>query len=195
MKKVGAVSTRERTKNMVYTALFAALIAVMAQISISLPSGVPLTMQTFAVAFAGFFLGWKRGFAALAVYVALGAIGVPVFASFTGGVQKLVGVTGGFIWGFVVHAVMSGLPLRRKSAAGSICCSLVGLALCHMLGVTQFSLISGTEWSAAALAVSVPYIAKDVVSVLAAYIVAVNVKKRVRYPSEDNGQYDKGVSL
>ena len=162
MKKVGAVSTRERTKNMVYTALFAALIAVMAQISIPLPSGVP---------------------------------GVPVFASFTGGVQKLVGVTGGFIWGFVVHAVMSGLPLRRKSAAGSICCSLVGLALCHMLGVTQFSLISGTEWSAAALAVSVPYIAKDVVSVLAAYIVAVNVKKRVRYPSEDNGQYDKGVSL
>lgn len=100
MKSRSVTKAADKTKKMVYTALFAALIAVLSQISIPLPSGVPITLQTFAVAFAGFFLGRKYGLAAVAVYVALGAAGAPVFAGFTGGAYKLVNVTGGFIWGF-----------------------------------------------------------------------------------------------
>ncbi len=72
-------------RDICYIALFTALIAVLAQISIPLPGGVPLTLQTFAVPLAGLVLGSKRGTIATAVYVLLGAVGVPVFAGFSVG--------------------------------------------------------------------------------------------------------------
>ena len=80
-----------------YIALFTALIAVLAQISIPLPGGVPLTLQTLAVPLAGIVLGPRRGTFSTLLYVLLGAIGIPVFANFTGGLGIVLGVTGGFI--------------------------------------------------------------------------------------------------
>ena len=68
-----------------YIAMFTTLIAVLAQVSIPLPGGVPLTLQTFAVPLAGLILGAKRGTVSALLYVLLGAVGVPVFANFTGG--------------------------------------------------------------------------------------------------------------
>lgn len=186
MRNFHGTNYGERTRKIVYTALFSALIAAMSQIAIPLPSGVPLTLQTFAIAFAGFFLGWKSALASMLIYIALGAMGVSVFANFTGGIQKLVGLTGGFIWGFVALAVFSGVAFngKKNSVVCSVASSIAGLAVCHLLGITQFSLVSGTEWGASAIAVSVPYIAKDVLSVLAAYWVSVNVRKRVGYLSD-----------
>ena len=91
MRGKRSVNTLERTKSMVYVALFAALTAVLSQISIPMPAGIPLTLQTFAIAFAGFYLGFGKGLQCVFVYVLLGVCGVPVFASFTGGAAKLVG--------------------------------------------------------------------------------------------------------
>lgn len=177
-----ATKATEKTRKAVYIAVFAALIAVMAQISIPLPSGVPVTLQTFAIAFAGFFLGWKYALASMAIYVALGAVGVPVFAGFTGGAYKLVNVTGGFIWGFFALAMMSGLRDCSKEKILPVLCSLVGLALCHLAGVAQYSALTGNALGASALVVSVPYIAKDVLSVLLAAMVARTVSYRLRSP-------------
>ena len=182
VKRKSAFDVRERTRKLVYVALFAALTAVLSQISIPLPSGVPLTLQTFAVAFAGFFLGWKYGLAAIGVYVALGACGAPVFAGFTGGAYKLIGVTGGFIWGFfplVALVGTGGADLRRPSSA---MLALAGLAVCHMIGIGQYALVTGNPLGASALAVSVPYIAKDALSVLLAAIVARAVSRRAASP-------------
>ena len=69
-------------------AIMTALIAVMAQISIPMPLGVPMTMQTFAITLAGIVLGSKRGALSAIVYLLLGAVGVPVFAGFSGGAQN-----------------------------------------------------------------------------------------------------------
>ena len=74
-----------------------AIIAVLSQITIPLPTHVPVTLQTFAVALAGYFLGWKGGAVSALVYGLLGAIGVPVFAGWSGGFSVIVGYTGGFI--------------------------------------------------------------------------------------------------
>ena len=171
MRHRSVAKTVERTKKLVYVALFAALTAVLSQISIPLPSGVPLTLQTFAVAAAGFFLGWKSGLFAVAVYIALGACGVPVFAGFTGGAYKLVALTGGFVWGFL---------------------ALLGLAVCHMIGVGQFALVTGNPLGASALAVSVPYIAKDVLSVLLAAAVVRAAGQRLRPSSAAAGRAVQG---
>ncbi len=81
-------------------AIMTAITAVMAQISIPLPMMVPMTMQTFAVTLAGIILGAKCGSIAMGVYLLLGAVGVPVFSGFKGGLQSLIGPTGGFLLSF-----------------------------------------------------------------------------------------------
>ena len=89
-----------RTIDLVYIALGAVIIAVCSWISI--PTAVPFTMQTFAVFLILSVLGGKRGTIAIIVYVLLGAIGAPVFASFTSGIGILMGNTGGYIIGFIL---------------------------------------------------------------------------------------------
>lgn len=99
-------------------ALMAAVTVVMAQISIPMPMGVPMTMQTFAVTLAGVILGSKRGGLSILVYVLLGAIGLPVFAGFSGGIQNLVGPTGGFLISFPIMAWLIGVGVEKRKRTG-----------------------------------------------------------------------------
>ncbi|MBQ9248015.1 MAG: biotin transporter BioY, partial [Ruminococcus sp.] len=89
-------SSKNAVKDLVFTAMFAALIAVCSILSIPIGE-VPITLQTFAVCLAAAMLGWKRGTLSVLIYVLLGAVGVPVFAGMTGGVGILAGPTGGYI--------------------------------------------------------------------------------------------------
>ena len=106
--------TRSRTLQITFTALFAAIIAVLTIIPLPFHFlGVPMTLQTFAVAFCGFMIGWKLGLGSVGIYIFMGAIGIPVFSNMQGGFQKLIGPTGGFIYGFLII-----LPPLRRSATG-----------------------------------------------------------------------------
>ena len=93
------------TRDMVLCAVMAAVTAVCAQISIPMPSGVPVTLQTFAVPLTGYLLGMKYGLISVAVYILLGAAGVPVFTGFRGGIGTIAGPTGGFIVGFLLMVI------------------------------------------------------------------------------------------
>lgn len=94
-------------RDICYAGLFAAVIAVMAQISIPMPLGVPMTMQTFAITLAAVVLGSKLSAIATLVYLLLGAVGVPVLANFSGGIDKFVGPTGGFLISFPIMPTSS----------------------------------------------------------------------------------------
>ena len=162
---------KNSTKMMVLAGMFAAVLAVLSQIQIPLPSGVPLTMQTFAVALIGYVLGWKYGIVSVAVWILMGAVGVPVFSQFNGGPGVLAGATGGFIWGFIIMAALCGSVYRKKTAV-SVVYSLLGLAACHLIGVVQFSAVMKTGMAESFLLVSLPYLIKDVLSLAAAFAVA-----------------------
>ena len=164
-------------RHMAQIAILTAVIAVLSQISFPLPSGVPVTLQTLAVAICGFVLGPKLGTLAVALYILLGGVGVPVFAQFSGGFDKLVGMTGGFIWGFLPFAALCGLAVRRKRIVVAAALALAGLAVCHVLGALQFSVVTGTAVGQSFLLVSVPYLVKDVASVAAAWLLAVPVNR------------------
>ncbi len=159
------------TQAIVRVALFAALIAVLSQIAIPMPSGVPVTLQTFAIALTGYVLGCRRGPAAVAVFLALGAVGVPVFANFTGGFAKLVGVTGGFLWGFLPMAFLCGLGNARPKWE-ALLLGAAGLLVCHACGVVMFAAVAQSSLVRAALTVSIPYLVKDLLSVAAAFAAA-----------------------
>lgn len=97
--------------------MMTAVLAVLSIVTIPLPTGVPVTLQTFAMAFCGYVLGWKLGGASSALYLILGAIGVPVYAGMSGGFGALLGPAGGFIFGFIPMAMLCGAGIKKASRA------------------------------------------------------------------------------
>ena len=108
--------------NLVYMALGAVLIALCSWITV--PAAVPFTMQTFAVFFILSALGGKQGTVTILVYIALGAVGVPVFSQFGAGPGVLLGNTGGYILGFLASA------LAFSSARWALIMALPSLKVC-----------------------------------------------------------------
>ena len=131
-------SNRISVKNIVLAGMFAAFLAVMSQVSLPMPTGVPITVQVFAVALVGVILGWKRGVLAVLVYILIGAVGVPVFANFKGGLSVLTGLTGGYIIAWPVMTILCGIQPKTQNAklnmTVNIILSLVGLAVCEGVG-------------------------------------------------------------
>ncbi len=129
-----------RTKDLCYTALTAVLIALCSWLSV--PTAVPFTMQTFAVFCALELLGGARGTAAVAIYLLLGAVGVPVFAGFTGGLGILFGATGGYLLGFLLTGLCYWLLARPDGALWRrVAALLLGLLLCYGFGTFWFMLV------------------------------------------------------
>lgn len=149
----------KKTKTISLCALFAVIIAIMSWISIPTPLGVPVTLQLFAVSLCGFMLGTRRGTVTVALYILLGAVGLPVFSSMQGGFGVLLSATGGFIWGFVPLSFFCG------TAKKGFC--FLGLAFCYIIGILQLSLVGGGGILSAALT-SLPFLIKDTLLVVAA---------------------------
>lgn len=166
-------------KSMVMIGMFTAVLAVLSILEIPMPSGVPITLQTFAVALCGYVLGWKRGAACGALYLLIGTIGVPVFAGMSGGISKLLGPTGGFIFGFILLAGLCGVGAACKNKILAVVAGILGLAACHLLGALQFSVVTSTGVVQSLLLVSVPYLVKDVLSVFGALLVGSILRKRL----------------
>lgn len=159
-----------------------AIIAVLSQLSIPLPSGVPITLQTFAIALTGYLLGYKAGTIATVIYLLLGLIGAPVFSNFGSGVAVLFGKTGGFLIGFIFMSFLCGLAIGRKKKIQPVSVILLsgaGLLVCHLFGVLQFHFITNIGFWSSALLVSFPYLIKDIISVIIAYFVSVRIRKTV----------------
>lgn len=129
---------RGRTYDMAYVAVFAVLIAICSWISI--PTAIPFTLQTFAVFLAVTVLGGRRGTMAVIVYVLLGAIGLPVFAEFTGGLGIILQNTGGYLIGFIFAALVMWLMERlfgRKLWVQAVSMAL-GMGTYYTLGTIWF---------------------------------------------------------
>ena len=130
-----------KTYDMAYIAVFTVLMAVCSLISI--PTVVPFTLQTFAVFLAVLLLGGKRGLIAVLTYILLGAVGMPVFSGFRGGIGMLLGSTGGYIVGFILVAlIMWGAErLFGKKLWVQAVSMILGLAACYALGTAWFLLV------------------------------------------------------
>lgn len=161
-------------------AIMAAITAVMAQISIPMPLGVPMTMQTFAVTLAAVLLGSKRGGMAMLVYVLLGAIGVPVFAGFNGGIQNLVGPTGGFIISFPIMAYIIGLGVEMHKKKGMFTLMLIlGTISNYVIGVIMFVVVMDSSVMTALSACVIPFIPTAIIKAVVASVLGLQMRKRL----------------
>lgn len=188
MSQALAARRRLSAAELTYIAVCAALMAVCSWISIpAIPPLPPFTLQTFGVFLILLLLGGRRGLYAISTHLLLGAVGLPVFAHFTGGVGIILGTTGGYMLGFVLSAAlywaMEGLfvraPMLRLAAL------VLGLALCYAFGTAWFILVYARQSGAVGLGTALgwcvfPFILPDLVKLTLAWGLGATLKRHVR---------------
>lgn len=164
-------------RELVFVALFAAVIAISAWIAI--PAAVSFTMQTFAVFCAVGLVGTKCAVSATIVYVLLGSVGLPVFTGFRGGIGILFAVNGGYIIGFIFAALISGLmiSLLGRSLPSLIFSMCIGMIACYAFGSIWFCSLQKASLASAILGGVLPYILFDIIKIVLAATVTHRIGK------------------
>ncbi len=162
-----------RLRSLCLTALFTTLLIVGAWITV--PMAIPFTMQTFMLYCAAWLLTPKQCFAAVALYLLLGAVGIPVFSGFQGGIGILLGPTGGFLLGFLL------LPLTLYIAPKHRMLGAIGATLgCYILGTLWYAAFySGFTLASVGTAIMtcvVPFVIPDALKLFLASMIG----KRLR---------------
>ena len=171
--------------DLAYIGAFAALMAVCSWISI--PTTVPFTLQTFGIFVAVGTLGGKRGSLSVLIYLLLGAIGIPVFAGFQGGLGIVLGNTGGYIIGFLLSALfMWGMEKILGKKTWVLALSMVlGLLICYAFGTVWFMLVYAKNvgeiglWTALGWCVF-PFIIPDLVKIALALLICKRLAKVIK---------------
>ncbi len=160
-------------------ALMAAVTAVAAQITVPL-SPVPFTLQVLAVILSGLLLGARIGALAQAIYVLVGAVGVPVFAGFRGGLGIVLGPTGGYLISYPIAAAAAGLAAytvarasRRRALWTGFLWGCAGLAVIYALGAAWLAVVAGLSPTEALATGVLPFVIFDLIKVGLAALVAV----------------------
>lgn len=169
-----------RLRQNVLTALLAAALCVLAPLAV--PVGfVPVTLATLGVYLAAGLLGSWRGTAAVGLYLLLGAVGLPVFAGFSGGVQQLVGLTGGYLWGYLLCALTAGLLLQRSHRPVLVPVWLAaGTAVLYAVGTGWYWWQTGGTPGAAVAACVLPFLPADAIKIAVATALILPLRERVR---------------
>lgn len=174
-------AVRGKTYDMVYIGIFTVLIAVCSWISI--PAAVPFTLQTFGVFMAVEVLGGKRGTMAVLVYILMGAVGIPVFAGFQGGIGVIFNTTGGYIVGFLCSALTmwAAESLFGKKPLVRLLSMAAGLIACYVLGTIWFMVVYGRTTGAVGLMTVlgwcvIPFIIPDLVKIGLAYFISRKIR-------------------
>ena len=172
-----------KAKNMALCGLFTAVLAVCAWISVPLGDSV-ITLQTFGIFLTLGLLGGKRGSITILVYLLLGAVGVPVFSAFRGGLGAILGTTGGYIFGFMLTGLLYWLltsiketPLTRLMAM------VLGLLVCYLCGswwyMTRYLADGQVTLTLVLLKCVVPYLIPDGIMLALAWLMTGRLRRLV----------------
>lgn len=182
---IGTKSKKFSTLEMCYITLFTVLIAICSWISI--PTAVPFTLQTFAIFCTLGLLGGKRGTLAVLIYILMGAVGIPVFAEFTGGIGILLRTTGGYIIGFLFLALIYWLitSMFGKKTVIAVIGMFTGLLACYACGTAWFMFVYSRSYSAVGLTTVLawcvlPFLIPDIIKIIIAIIVIKRIAPYVR---------------
>lgn len=163
--------------------LATALTCVVAPISIPLPVGVPITLQTFIITLIAIVLGSKRALIATSLYVLLGAFGLPIFSNFIGGWHMLIGPTGGFILSFPLMAYIIGFAsnMRNRKVLSTIIGISIATIINFICGIAMFCIITKNNLQVGFTTCALPFILPTVVKAVFAYVVGIELKKRISF--------------
>lgn len=175
----------KKIREMCFCGMMVALMAIFSWISIPI-GAVPVTLQTFAVFAAVGILGGKLGTISVLVYVIMGAVGIPVFAGFSGGFGVITGPTGGYIVGFILSALI--MWMMEKMFGSNILIltvsMIIGLIVCYAFGTVWFMTVYTQNTGAVGLGAVlgwcvIPFIIPDAVKIICAVLITSRVRKPV----------------
>ncbi len=161
-----------KTVDLVTIALVAAIVCILAPISVPLNfTQINLTLGTFAVVMAGIILGKTKGTICILVYILLGAVGLPVFSGFMGGIQKIAGPSGGYLWGYLFLVWFTGFFMEKFAGKWYMCFlgAVIGMVICYGFGTVWMGVQLHLGPMEALWAGVIPFIPFD----LAKFVVAV----------------------
>lgn len=184
MSEIAAVKKQKfSVKELCYIGLFAVVIMICSWISLNI-GPVPFTLQTFGVFCTLGILGGKRGLFSVITYILLGAVGIPVFAGFSGGIGVLFGTTGGYIIGFIFSALVYWLITAKikNNLLFRIIGMIAGLIVCYAFGTVWFIIFYTKGGEAIDLATALswcvtPFIIPDCVKIALAVLISERVRK------------------
>ena len=167
-----------KIRNMVLCGMFSALLCVCAWLSFPL-GDTAITLQTFGVFLSLGTLGGRRGTAAIGVYLLLGAVGLPVFSGFRGGLGTLLGTTGGYLTGFLLTGLLywAATALWGERRTVQLTALILGLLLCYLFGSVWFRHIYLAEggsvtWGFILVKCVLPYLLPDGAKLFLAFALA-----------------------
>lgn len=169
-------------RSMVFMAIFAALICIAGPIAVPVPGNlVPISLGTFAIYLTGAMLGGKRGTISVAVYIMLGAVGLPVFTNFMGGFAKLLGPTGGYIVGYVPLVLLTGIfaEMSAKKRWLMPVGMVLGTVVMYALGVAWIVVQTGADPVATTVSYVLPYLIGDSIKIALTTAIAVPLSSRL----------------
>lgn len=168
------------TYQMAVTALMAAVLCVIGPLSVPI-GAIPISLSNFVISLTVWLLGPKFGTLSVAIYLALGAVGMPVFSGYGGGLAKLAGPTGGYLIGYLAMALIGGLFVE-KSKGNPVISGIglvIGVAVSYVFGTAWFVFQMGCELSYALAVCVYPFIAFDLAKVIVACVVGALLRKRL----------------
>jgi biotin transport system substrate-specific component len=181
----GSGRASSNTFYIVMVAMFAAAIAVASWISVPLPfTPVPINLATLAVTITGALLGKKYGLMSVVTYILLGAVGLPVFAGFSGGLGHITGPTGGYIVGYAASAFLCALFLdilckEKLTWWGIAVSAAIGTAACYVLGTIWFMALTNTGLIPSLTMCVLPFIPGDVIKTILAVPVVMSLRSKL----------------
>lgn len=176
------------TRNLVLCAMCAAITCILAPLSIPLAGGVPVSLATFAVMLSGVLLGGPLGALSQLIYVLLAAVGLPVLAGWTGGLGIVLGMTGGYIIGYIPCAWLTGLIYKKYGETAKkpvkILFMILGMTagniVLYVIGTAWFMFITEMTLEASLAACVIPFIPGNFIKMAAVIIIGLPVENAIR---------------
>ncbi len=166
-------NTQPPVARIALASLFAALIMAGAVIAFPIPGGPPIVIQNLFAVLSGLLLGPADGALSVLIFLAIGAIGFPVFSGGRGGFAHLAGPTGGYLAGYLLAAVVAGLIARRRGLVLSFLGSAIGFLLILGAGMLRLKLLRNMDCTKALAAGVLPFLPLDAVkAVICAFVAA-----------------------
>lgn len=180
------------TRDLVLCAFCAAVTCILAPISVPLAGEVPISLATFAVLLSGILLGGRLGALSQLIYVLLGSVGVPVFAGWTGGIGITLGMTGGYIIGYIPMAFIAGFLYFRfgrnssgfRKYAAMFISMFIATAVLYLIGTAWFIAQTKMTLAASMAACVIPFLPGDLIKIIAVMLVAPPIETALKraYP-------------
>ena len=161
------------TRDMVFTALFTAVLCAVAPFAIAV-GPIPLSFATLVIYLAAGTLDWKHSALSVILYVIIGATGVPVFSNFQGGFHRIIGATGGFIIGYIPCAIAIGLIVKsfRKKLPAFALGMVIGTVILYTCGTVWFMILTGNTLVVSLGFCVTPFLPGDALKIILACLVA-----------------------